>query len=60
MGVKMTIVSIDYQTFTLYQEMVLKKIELDMLRFMTGEEIRTIFGTEESFFDVMTKEGLLQ
>lgn len=60
MPVKMTIISIDYQTFTLYQEMVLKKVELDLLRFMTGEEIRMLFVADVSFFEVMTKEGLLQ
>lgn len=60
MMVKMTILSIDYQTFTLYQEMVLKKMELDMLRFMTGDEIRAIFVADEAYFDILKKEGHLQ
>ena len=60
MMVKMTILSIDYQVFTLYQEDILKKVELDMLRFMTGDEIRTIFVADQTFFELITKEGLLQ
>lgn len=60
MMVKMNLVSIDYQHFTLWRSMVLSKQELDYLRFMTGDQIRATFSADQAMFDVTEKYEYLQ
>ena len=58
--VKMTFISIDHQTFTLYREDLWSEETLDVVRFMTGDQIRQMFEADKQFFDIVKATGGLQ
>lgn len=60
MMVKMTFTSIDYQTFVLYREDLWSEETLDVVRFMTGDQIRQMFEADKPLFDIVKDMGKLQ